>query len=116
MCAGCLLFAESESVRWGDGLPLVMVTRDMVWCLGHCLSCFVAGLWHSACQPTVRSALCLVIPQDHFGLQDVKDRILEFIAVGKLKGTVQGKILCLVGPPGVGKTSIGKSIARSLDR
>ena len=54
--------------------------------------------------------------QDHYGLNDVKDRILEFVAVAKLKGSVQGKILCLVGPPGVGKTSIGKSMARSLDR
>lgn len=57
-----------------------------------------------------------VLDEDHYGMKDVKDRVLEFIAVGSLRGDVQGKILCFVGPPGVGKTSIAKSIARSLHR
>ena len=57
-----------------------------------------------------------VLNADHYGLDDVKERILEFLAVGKLKGTISGSILCFVGPPGVGKTSIGRSIASSIDR
>jgi Lon-like ATP-dependent protease len=57
-----------------------------------------------------------VLDFDHHGLEDVKERILEFIAVGQLRGTTQGKIITLVGPPGTGKTSIGQSIARALDR
>lgn len=57
-----------------------------------------------------------VLDEDHYGLADVKDRILELISVGIIKGDLAGSIILLVGPPGVGKTSIGQSIARALGR
>ncbi len=57
-----------------------------------------------------------ILNRDHDGLDDVKQRILEFLAVGQLRGTVAGSILLLVGPPGVGKTSIGRSIAETVGR
>jgi ATP-dependent Lon protease len=57
-----------------------------------------------------------VLDADHFDLEKVKDRIIEFLAVSKLRGDASGQILCFVGPPGVGKTSLGQSIARTLER
>ncbi len=57
-----------------------------------------------------------ILDEDHYGLEKVKERILEYLAVQSLVGELKGPILCFVGPPGVGKTSLGKSIARSTDR
>jgi len=57
-----------------------------------------------------------ILDEDHYDLEKVKERIIEYLAVSKLKGDVSGPILCFVGPPGVGKTSLGQSIARALGR
>lgn len=57
-----------------------------------------------------------ILDEDHFGLEKVKERVLEYLAVVELSGGIKGPILCLVGPPGVGKTSIARSVARSINR
>ena len=57
-----------------------------------------------------------ILNEDHYGLEKVKKRILEFLAVRKLKADLKGPILCLIGPPGVGKTSLGRSVARAMGR
>src|SRR4030065_131141 len=57
-----------------------------------------------------------ILDEDHYYLEKIKDRILEFLAGRKLKKKMRGPILCFVGPPGVGKTSLGKSIARAMGR
>ncbi len=70
---------------------------------------------HSADRLVVPAAR-QILNRDHYGLEDVKARILEFIGVAKLKGGVEGSILCLIGPPGVGKTSLGRGVAEALGR
>lgn len=72
------------------------------------------GIYGKECHDIAKAEK--ILNQDHYGLEDIKQRILEFIGVGKLTGGIKGSIVCLVGPPGVGKTSIGKSIARALNR
>ncbi len=73
--------------------------------------------WEASAAPEPDiAAVRAVLDADHHGLEKVKKRIVEYLAVRKVKGTAKGPILCLIGPPGVGKTSLGKSIARALGR
>lgn len=73
--------------------------------------------WEVSTQDTINLTTARqILERDHYGLEDVKERILEILAVRKLKGEGKGSILCFVGPPGVGKTSIGRSIAEAMGR
>lgn len=77
----------------------------------------VALPWQTKTKDNIRMKKAeKVLNEDHYGLDKVKERILEYLAVQKLTNTIKGPILCLVGPPGVGKTSLAKSIAHAIDR
>jgi len=81
------------------------------------LEWLVALPWSTESKDTVDIAEAeKILEQDHYGIKKAKERIIEYLAVRKLAGKVKGSILCFVGPPGVGKTSIGKSIAKALGR
>lgn len=72
--------------------------------------------WQESTDKEDINDIAAILEEDHYGLEKVKERILEYIAVKKLTNSLNAPILCLVGPPGVGKTSLAKSIARALDR
>jgi len=81
------------------------------------LETIVALPWNDEMQESIDMEKALaILNEDHYGLDDVKERIVEYLAVRKLTKDNKGSIICLVGPPGVGKTSVGKSIARALGR
>jgi ATP-dependent Lon protease len=90
--------------------PEFTVTRNY-------LETIVALPWNDDSKESVDIEKALaILNEDHYGLEDVKERIVEYLSVRKLKSDSKGSIICLVGPPGVGKTSVGKSIARALGR
>lgn len=95
---------------------LEMQSAEYAVCRGY-LDWLTIIPW-GVCSPDCHDILAAkeVLANDHYGLDEIKERILEFISIGKLSGKTKGSIICLVGPPGVGKTSIGKSIARALNR
>ena len=81
------------------------------------LDCLLALPWSKETEDRLDINLAEgILDEDHYGLEKVKERILEYLSIRKLTETMKGPILCLVGPPGVGKTSLAKSIARSMER
>jgi ATP-dependent Lon protease len=105
--------ALKEVERLGQMSPAVAeytITRTYIdWILGL--------PWIKSTEDTINiAAAAQILDEQHFGLDKVKERLLDFIAVIKLKKDLKGPLLCLVGPPGVGKTSLGKSVADALGR
>jgi ATP-dependent Lon protease len=110
----CVEYTVSKSyVEWLTSLPWDVRTEDLLSLIEakNRLGNFELGNGMRA-----YSYCALIVDADHFGLLDIKKRILEFIAVGVLRKKLTGKIMCFIGPPGVGKTSIAKSIAAALGR
>jgi ATP-dependent Lon protease len=90
--------------------PEFTVTRNY-------LETIVSLPWNDDSRESIDPVKALaILNEDHYGLEDVKERIVEYLSVRRLKKDSKGSIICLVGPPGVGKTSVGKSIARALGR
>ncbi len=108
-----LAIIKKELNKLKDAPPISPLTTVII----NYIDCLLDLPWgiYTKDNPELKEA-AKTLDSDHYGLEDVKERILEYLSVLKIKGGMSGQILCLVGPPGVGKTSLGHSIARSLNK
>ncbi len=108
---------QKVALRELDRLQAIPFTAAEYTVSRNYLDWLVALPWSKSTEDKLDlNAAARILDEQHFGLQKVKDRLLEFLAVLKLKQQLKGPILCLVGPPGVGKTSLGRSVADALGR
>lgn len=109
--------AQKEALKQAKRLDSLSPESSEASIIKHYLDWMVELPWSIATQDSldIKNAR-KVLDEDHFGLDDVKERILEFLSIKKLNPDSKGSILCLVGPPGVGKTSICRSVAKSMNR
>ncbi len=108
---------EKEAKRQVERLEMMHPDAIESTMLRSYVECLVELPWSVSTKDNIDiEKVIKILDEDHYGLEKVKERILEFLSVIKLKGAMKGPILCFVGPPGVGKTSLGRSIARSMGR
>ncbi len=108
---------ETKAVKELDRLKRVPAFSPEVSYIRTYLDLLVELPWSKKTESKIDvKAAEKILNEDHYGLKKVKERILEYLAVKKLTGKIRGPILCFAGPPGVGKTSIGRSIARAMNR
>lgn len=109
--------AEKEALKQLDRLDMMHPDAAEATLIRTYLDWMVEVPWSKSTKDTIQIKKAKeVLAEDHYDLEKVKERILEYLAVRKLQKKIKGPILCFVGPPGVGKTSLGKSIARAMGR